>query len=151
MKIIGVFHACIINKKENEMKRKKFTDKEKTTLLKNIHILKVGDGSVTYSFEFKLNAVKEYLKGKSPLDIYVEAGIDIDIIGKKVPSKNIFRWKTFYQEKGENSLIKDLRGVGKGRPRKNPLTIKEAEARIAYLEAENEFLKKLDLLERGLI
>ena len=54
-------------------------------------------------------------------------------------------------------MLSEQRGQGKGggRPRIKELTpeekVKYLESRIAYLEAENDFLKKLKALKGGLI
>lgn len=63
------------------------------------------------------------------------------------------RWRETYEKYGELGLEGERRGKGStGRPSSKDLSteekLKKAEARIKYLEAENEFLKKLDELER---
>jgi transposase-like protein len=139
------------------MRDKKFTDQEKKILLENPNILKVGDTQVTYSSEFKLKAMKEYNNGKMPIQIFIEAEINIDILGRKNAQRALKRWKETVKKHGEAGLTEDQRGKSPngGRPRIKELSTEEqlrkAEARIAYLEAENDFLKKLKALERGLI
>lgn len=134
------------------MKRKRFTDQEKQELLMNDNILKVGKSNATYCPKFKIHAVKEYKQGKTPTMIFVESEINLAILGKTQPEKCLNRWRKLSMQKGKESLLKETRGSSKvGRPRTRPLTLKEAEAKIALLEAENEFLKKLDLIERGLM
>lgn len=136
------------------MKRKKFTDQEVEILLENPNILKVGRNNVTYTSDFKLKAIKDYNNGKFPIEIFIEAGIPIDILNRKNAKKCISRWKEILSKQGETALLEEQRGK-LGRPRVKELTteekLKKAESRIAYLEAENEFLKKLKALERGLI
>ena len=137
------------------MKRKKYTDQEKEILLKNQNILKVGDSNVTYSSEFKLKAIKEYNNGKMPMSIFIDAGINIDILGRKNAQRSLERWLKIVKIQSESGLIEDQRGKNVGRPRIKELSkedqLKKYEVRIAYLEAENDFLKKLKALERGLI
>ena len=53
------------------MKRKPYTVQEKAELLKSDAIEKVANSSATYSKEFKVFAVGEYMTGKSPLQIFV--------------------------------------------------------------------------------
>lgn len=135
------------------MKRKRYTDQEKQELLKNPNILKVGNSNATYCPRFKVRAVKAYYEGKSPLQIFIDEKINVNILGRDNPLSCLKKWRKILKEKGEKGLLCETRGTGKsaGRPRTKPITLKEAEARIAYLEAENEFLKKLDLIERGLM
>ena len=70
------------------------------------------------------------------------------------------RWERIYLEEGEAGLMNERRGKkSTGRPRKEPLS-KEIEddliaenrrhrERLEYVEAENEYLKKLDALVRA--
>ncbi|WP_054028800.1 hypothetical protein [Bacillus sp. FJAT-28004] len=46
--------------------------------------------------EFKLHAVEAYKSGRTPMQIFVEAGFEIAVIGKKNPYKCLERWKKFY-------------------------------------------------------
>lgn len=133
------------------MTRKRFTDQEKVELQKNPNILKVRDCNATFSPKFKIFAVKENQKGKTAKIIFSEAGINPDILGTDGAKSAIKRWRKKYKEEGEEGLINPKRAKGCGRTRTKPLTLEEAEAKIALLEAENEFLKKLDLIERGLM
>lgn len=135
------------------MKRKKFTDQQKQELEKNPNVLKVGDGNVTYQPLFKIHAIKEYQKGKSPNMIFNEAGLDLEMVGNDRPESSLRRWRKIFKNQGEQGLLKEVRGTRKGigRSRVKPLTLKEAKAQIALLKTENEFLKKLDLIERGLM
>ena len=139
------------------MSSKKYTDQEKEILSKNHNIIKVGERNITYSKEFQIRAIKEHENGKTPIQIFNEADINISILGSENPKSCIKRWKKIYRKLGEKGLLEDKRGQGKGggRPRIKELTpeeeLKRAKARIAYLEAENEYLKKLEELERRLI
>ena len=139
------------------MNYNKYTDQEREILLKNPNILKVGDRNITYNNEFKLKAIKKNEEGVSPIQIFKEAGINVSILGVANPKSCIKKWKKIYKKYGEQGLIKEKRGHGKGegRPQYKKLTLedklKQAKTRIAYLEAENEYLKKLEELERGSI
>lgn len=141
-------------KRSKQVKRKKFTDQETEILLKNPNILKVGKSNLTYCPEFKLKAIKEYNNGKFPVQIFIDAGINIDILGSENPGRCLNRWRKTYNNQGRASLLDENRGKT-GRPRVRELSteeqLKRAEARIAYLKVENDFLKKLKALERGLI
>ncbi|WP_460012641.1 HTH domain-containing protein [Lysinibacillus sp. CTST325] len=47
----------------------------------NPYVKAVNDKSISYTDEFKQFFIDEYEKGKSPREIFLEAGFDIDIIG----------------------------------------------------------------------
>jgi hypothetical protein len=136
------------------MIRKKFTDQEKEDLLENPNISKMGDFNITYCPNFKLKAIKEHSNGKMPMQIFIDAGINLDIVGRETPKGCLKRWQKIFKHHGEIELLEEQRGKT-GRPRIKELSIeeklKQAEARIAYLKAENDFLKKLKAAERGLI
>jgi len=124
------------------MKRqiKPYTVQEKAELLKSDAIEKIANSSVTYSKEFKVFAVGEYIAGKTPLQIFIEAGINVNILGRSVPTKCIDRWRKTHQEYGVEGLLQETRGTGsKGRPKKIPLTTEE---QLAKLQRENEILKQ---------
>jgi transposase len=136
------------------MKHNKFTDQEKEILLKNPCILKIGARNLTYSNEFKLKAIKEHQNGKMPMQIFIDARINVDIIGREKPKWCLKSWNKIVKNQGETALIEEQRG-NIGRPRTAKLStdeqLKKAKAQIAYLKAENDFLKKLKALERGSI
>ena len=122
-------------------------------LEKNPNVTKVSERYIQYKSEFKLKAVQENLNGKGPFQIFRENGFDIEMMGKEKVKSCIKRWKKVYQQLGEDGLCIERRGKHhKGRPQKAEESVHQklmkAEARIAFLEAELEFLKKLDELER---
>ena len=132
------------------MSKKIFTREQVQALLENKNVAKCSEKSITYSPNFKLKAVRQYYdEGLSPTQIFIEAGFDIKVIGKKAPERCLGRWRKKYKTKGADGLLKDDRGQSKGggRPRTKDLTDKEKierlEATVAYLKAENDFLAKL--------
>ena len=132
------------------MKRRIFSKTEQEELLRNPNIEKCSDKSITYSTEFKISAVKKYKNGISPIHIFKQAKIDINIIGNKNPKKALSRWKN----KSEIELFTETTGKNRSeRPQIKNLTLEEKllklEAKVKYLEIENELLKKLDSLERS--
>lgn len=131
----------------------RFSKEEQALLLKNKNVAKVTDRSITYSNVFKVSAIESYTKGKFPAEIFREAGFDLNIIGNENPGRSLDRWKKTYLTTGKNGLTGERRGRGgMGRPQNSEMSLEErltaAEAKLAYLEMENEFLKKLDELER---
>lgn len=122
------------------MKRKPYTVQEKVELLKSEAIEKVANSSVTYLKEFKLFAVGEYMTGKSPMQIFLEAGINVEILGREQPKKCLARWRKIHNTYGAEVLLKENRGLSSsGRSSKKVLTTEE---KIKKLERENEILQQ---------
>ena len=73
-----------------------------------------------------------------------ETGIQFGISG----SSTVWQWERRYLEKGIEGLDGKKRGRKAGRPKPKPPRTREEELldRIQYLEAENEYLKKLNAL-----
>lgn len=133
------------------MKKKIYSSEEKEILIKNKNIEKVTDKHVIYTKEFKLYAAKQSIENnKFPTEIFLEADIDIRIIGADAPKGCLRRWRNKYKSGGPQALLEKATRVHKNKKvyisEKNKL--KQANARIKYLEAENEFLKKIQALER---
>lgn len=121
---------------------------EITALLKNKNVVKCSNKSITYSQEFKIQAIKQYKEGMSSRQIFELAGFDLKLIGIDTAYDRIKEWNKIAREKGETSLSSENRGRGSpGRPKLKGLTDKERmeylEAKVAYLKAENEFLTQL--------
>jgi transposase-like protein len=119
----------------------------------NPNVDHVSERSISYTPDFKIRAVKENLNGKGPVQIFIEHGFDLQVIGSEKPKQCLKRWRKTFNQFGEDGFLTERRGKGStGRPSSKQLTVEEslrkAEARIKYLEAELEFLKKLDELER---
>lgn len=123
-------------------------------LSQNKNVLRVGEVAITYSPTFKIEAVRANLvEGKPPHLIFLDAGFDLDLIGRQTPKRCLLKWRAVYEQHGEHGLKNDRRGKGStGRPTERELTVEEklrrAEARVQYLERENELLKKFRSLER---
>jgi putative transposase len=130
-----------------------FTEAEIKQIEANPNVSHVTEKSITYSPAFKLRAVKANAEGLTPMEIFMEAGFDIDVIGHKKPKTCLKRWRATFAAHGETGLLEERRGKGSsGRPIAGELSteekLKRAQARIKLLEAENDFLKKLEALER---
>jgi transposase len=113
----------------------------------------VSERSISYTPDFKIRAVKENSNRKGPVQIFIEHGFDLQVIGSEKPKQCLKRWRKTFNQFGKDGFLTERRGKGStGRPSSKQLTVEEslkkAEARIKYLEAELEFLKKLDELER---
>ncbi len=133
---------------------KAWIKKARVILDNNASISKVGDKQISFTKKFKESAIKSYQKGKTPEEIFLDAGLDPKIFLTGYCSKAILRWIHNVQKHGLNALVVERRGKNAtGRPRssnkpKELKTESALKARLAYLEAENDFLKKLHALAK---
>lgn len=130
-----------------------FTDAQVKKLSKNKWIKNISNKGITYTDEFKYKLVKECENYKKfPQDIFKECNIDPEIVGKSRIRNCAYRWRIQFSKTGE---LKDTRIDNDGRPLERKLSDKEklerAEAKIKLLEAENELLKKNELIEMGIL
>lgn len=130
-----------------------FNEYQRRTLEANPNVKTVSDRTIQYTPEFKVKAVNENLQGKGPAQIFAENGFDLTVIGSDKPKETLKRWRKTFRLYGEEGFWEERRGKGStGRPSTQELSaeqkLEKAEARIKYLEAENELLKKLEALER---
>lgn len=143
-----------MGKSENkQMTRKFFNEIEIKILSNNPYVKSVTSKGITYTDEFKRIFIAESNKGKLPRTIFEENGFDIEILGIVRVHKAAYRWRTAFNKSGVLGL-QDTRKGNSGRPIQKELTLEEKnarlEAQIQLLKAENELLKKLDMMERGL-
>lgn len=124
-----------------------FTKEQIQELSRNRFVSKCSEKSVTYSPEFKQLAVRRYEEeGLTASQIFLEAGINPDLVGKDVPDTRMSSWRRIVRTRGLDGL-KESRGQGGGRPKTKGVSdadkIEYLETQIAYLKAENAFLAKL--------
>ena len=126
-----------------------FTEEQQSELRKNPYIKKVSAKSITYTKEFKEKFEKEYCAGKLPSQILADMGIDHRLLGKRRKDGIVASMK-LYELRPEG--CEDTRKNNSGRPSTRDLTdaekIKRLEQKIAYLNQENEFLKKNIQMDR---
>ncbi len=113
----------------------------------NPNVFRVSETNISFTPVFKLAAVKAYKAGKTPNEIFLEAGFDLDMFSSRKPKESLKRWRSIYAAHGKAGLLEERRGKGSsGRPSSKGLSIEEklrrAEAKIKLLEIENEFSKK---------
>jgi len=135
------------------MSKKTFTDAQVEKLSKNKWIKNITNKGITYTNEFKYKLVKECENYKKfPQDVFRECGIEPEIVGIKRIESSAHRWRKQLNSIGE---ISDTRTTKSGNTLKRELSDKEklerAEAKIKLLEAENELLKKNELIEMGIL
>lgn len=116
------------------MKRENFTEKQKKELLRNKNVLKLRGCSIVYTQKFKQTAIIRYQKGESAVQIFTSEGFELEVVGKENPVKLLSKWRFKNNNQSSEPLSKSSKE-------------KKLIARIQYLEAENQFLKKLEALE----
>lgn len=137
------------------MKKRTFTNEERVMLLAHRHVHKVTNHHVVFTVEFKKFAVKEVVeKGRRPQDIFITEGIPVSIIGGRIPERIIALWKKKVKTSGTEALEHGGRGQSKtSHTRTKKQYINESamsdkelityyKAKIAYTEAENDFLAR---------
>ncbi len=130
-----------------------FTDAQVKKLSKNKWIKNITNKEITYTDEFKYKLVKECENYKRfPQDIFKECGLDPEIVGIVRIQNSAYRWRKQLNSIGK---ITDTRKGASGRHLEHELSDKEklerAEAKIKLLEAENELLKKNELIEMEIL
>lgn len=111
---------------------------------------KATEWTVSFTTKFKQKAHEEYYRGKSMREIFIEAGLDVEKLGRKRLEN--FRAKlmqkaddeTGFEDKRKNKSLQAPPGIEAQMMKR----ICELEHRNAYLEQENEFLKKIQELEK---
>jgi transposase len=135
------------------MSNKVFTQKEIEILSKNQCVKHVSSKVITYTDEFKRIFIVKNENGEFPRAIFEEHGFDTNILGIERVQSCGKRWRAAYRENGICGLT-DTRKGNSGRPSEKELSLAEKYERMKVennlLKAENELLKKIDFLERGL-
>ncbi len=121
------------------MDRKTLTSEQIKILSKNKNVAHCGSKSVMYSKGFKASALKQYNEeGLSAVEIFQNAGIDLNIIGKRSPNRLMHQWRQV--------LTTDL---DKDNPLNHPnRSLKMLRSQVAYLKAENHFLARIRARKR---
>lgn len=136
------------------MTKQLFTKEEQKQLKRNPNVQAVSEKAITYTDEFKRHFIAENDKGKLPREIFEEAGLNVELIGLQRISSARKRWRAAYRQTGVEGL-QDTRKTNSGRPSQKEGSLEEKIARLEaknqLLRAENECLKKLDLLERQML
>lgn len=128
------------------MSRNTYSAEQIKNLLANPNVVKCSIKAVSYCKEFKIWAVREYYdNGLGPNAIFQKAGFNLNVLGKDKPKNCLKLWRKVYKVKGEEGLIKESRGKNGGRrPKdKESADLEYLQTKIAYLEAENNFLRNL--------
>lgn len=109
------------------------------------YIIAVSQRSISFSVEFKRLAYEQILTGKPMRSIFIENGIDPDMIGEK-RIQNFRYWVKRYAERdaGFDSLrANNHRRPAKSREATLENRVRDLEHELAYTRQEVEFLKKV--------
>lgn len=117
----------------------KFNKEQKDKISQNPNVLFVYDTTIHYTQEFKNKAILEYNLGKSAKQIFEEANFNLAQISTQsdYSSKTISKWRG-----SKNNNIH----FPKNKIKQKQTAYQKLLARNDFLEAENEFLKKLQAL-----
>lgn len=142
-----------IKKDGDFMSKTLFTDAQVKKLSKNKWIKNITNKGITYTDDFKYKLIQECEDYKKfPQDVFRECEIDPEIVGIGRIQNCAYRWRKQINSMGE---ITDTRTTKSGNTIKRELSDKEklarAETKIKLLEAENELLKKNELIEMGIL
>ncbi|MGL5614287.1 IS3 family transposase [Cetobacterium sp.] len=134
------------------MSDKLFNEQEIQILRKNIYVKNITAKGITYTDEFKKIFIQENLAGSLPRDIFEKHGLHIEYLGMKRIKAAGNRWRSQYILGGTNRL-QDTRKLNSGRPTTKDLSLEEKykklQEKIEFLEAENEFFKKVGSTRKG--
>lgn len=84
----------------------------------NSSVSNFGDKQISFTPEFKKNAVKFYKMGHSPGEIFSDAGLDPKVFPENYCSKSIARWLKSQDIHGAKIFSQERRGKGStGRPK----------------------------------
>lgn len=86
-----------------------FTEKEIKVLESNPSVLRVSE-NITYSPAFKIAAVQANQAGHTPMEIFVQTGFYLELIGQETPKRCLERWRKTYASSGEAGLLEERRG-----------------------------------------
>ena len=117
-----------------------FTQEQIEILLKNPNVESISSNTVRFISEFKELALKKDKEGIPALQIFKDAGFDLNVLGKETPKTSIRNWRHREKYLNKNNTRYLAREVKKNKALKSILEENR------YLKAENEFLKKLQAL-----
>ncbi len=129
------------------MSRKLFTEEQQQLLRQNPHVYSVTGTRLQLTKEFKEVFLSLYNEGKSPREILVSHGFDIDVIGERRIWSISQHIRSEYQKYGELREGYGPRNTDHSSPPEQPATekeeLKQLRHEVDYLRQEVEFLKKI--------
>ncbi|MCQ2463762.1 MAG: hypothetical protein MJ177_10265 [Clostridia bacterium] len=133
------------------MKRYPLSKEFVEELSKHKCIERATEWNVIFTEEFKRHAYDEYYRGKSTREIFTEAGLNAEKLGRKRLEN--FRCSVMNGADKETGFADKRKDKSKQAPQSTEAQmakrIRELEHRITYLEQENDFLKKIRSVEEA--
>ena len=133
------------------MKRYPLSKEYVKELNEHRYVESATEWTVSFTEEFKQLAYDEYYRGKSMREIFTEAGFDVKKLGEK--RLQGFREHLMSKAAEETGFADKRKDKGLQAPPSTEAQmmkrIRELEHRNAYLEQENDFLKKIQELEKA--
>lgn len=143
---------CIRSSKKGRIQMSKYPlSKEYVKELnENHYVLKATEWFVSFTAEFKQYAYDEIYKGKSTREIFEQAGFDSSKLGtKRLQNFKANLMKEAEREGGfEDKRKYNYRKEGVSEEAELKKKLSRLEHRLAYLEQENDFLKKITQVEK---
>ena len=120
-------------------------------LSKHRCVERATEWNIIFTEEFEKHAYEEYYRGKSTREIFAEAGIDAEKLGEKRLEN--FRQSVMNCADRESGFADKRKDKSKQAPQSTEAQmakrIRELEHKVTYLEQENDFLKKIRLVEEA--
>lgn len=113
-------------------------------LLENKNVIKCSPYSISYSAQFKQQAVQSYQEGVPPSEIFIDAGFDLHVLGRNRARDCVRRWtKLSKAERCTDRWGAKPAETESSHPMTDREKIQYLEAKIDYLKSENAFLAQL--------
>jgi len=128
------------------MNRKIFTTEQIQVLSKNRNVSRCGAKSVRYTRNFKAAALRRYNEeGLSAVGIFEAAEFDLTAIGMRAPNRLMNQWNTVFRRQRNHALplTDQVKTEATAKRIRSGKEIRTLKAKVAYLEAENDFLARL--------
>jgi len=124
--------------------RIKYTEKLIKELLKNPCVFNCTTKGISYTYEFKLSAIKLHTDGVRAIEIWKRAGFNTSIWNSDYFRTIIRDWKVLVSQYGNAGLLRtDGVQSDKGPTTSELDKLRRLELKVKYLEQENSFLAKL--------
>jgi transposase-like protein len=120
-------------------------------LREHLYVKSATQRVVTFTPEFKQYAYDELHKGKTTREIFTEVGFDVEKLG----SKRLENFQTRLEKEAEREEgFADRRSGNHRQEAQTDETkllkrLKQLEHQVAYLQQENDFLKKIEEAEKA--
>ncbi len=121
-----------------------FTPRQRSKLLANRNVQDVSEKTISFTPDFKISSVQQYLDGISPDQIFKDSGLPLEYFKEDYCRNCIKKWVKKYKDEGEDSLRSDERGKGStGRPKNERLEDLTYDELLALVEIQKGALEEL--------